>query len=137
MTKADRDGGKTHNSAVLFHFVEFDRREEAAAFVAALSRVLNSPRGDAYALTNVEVWIDDASTSGLALLLTDAALEAAEFAFSPVRVGGVISRDAASPGLRLVIKGGVTPAWGLADAEIQLSETTKGIQPTMRSESHE
>jgi hypothetical protein len=107
-----------------FHVVKFDRREEAAAFLAAVSRVLNSPRVDTPALQHVEVWADGASSPGMRLLLTDAALEAAESAFSPVPVGGVVSRQSAPPNSQLIIKGGVTPAWGLADAEIQLSEIT-------------
>ena len=61
----------------VFHVLNFDRREEAAAFVAALSRVLNSPRGDTLAFQNVEVWSEVASTKGVRLYLSDAALEAA------------------------------------------------------------
>ena len=51
-----------------FHVLEFDRREEAAAFLAA---------------------------------------------------------ESASRGHRLIIKGGETPAWGLAEAELQLSQAVR------------
>ena len=113
-----------------FHVLKFDRREEAAAFVAALSRVLNSPGADTYALQNVEVWADAASTQHVSLFLSDAALEAAESAFSPVRVSGTASKESASRADRLIIRGGVTPAWGLADAELQLSMRTKDTSST-------
>jgi hypothetical protein len=108
--------------ALQFHVVEFDRREEAAAFVAALSRVLNSPRGDTYAAQAVEVWADTGSRESIGLFLSDAALDAAESAFSPVRVGDSVSKESASRGSRLIIHGGVTAGWGIADAELQLSE---------------
>jgi hypothetical protein len=114
----------------MFHVLKFDRREEAAAFVAALSRVLNSPRADTLPLQNVQVWSDVASTKGVRLFLSDAALEAAESAFSPVRVDGSVGKESASRGHRLIIKGGVTPAWGLADAELQLSDTAKDTSNT-------
>jgi hypothetical protein len=121
--------------ALHFHVVEFDRREEAAAFVAALSRVLNSPRGDAYASRAVEVWVDTPSTASVRLFLSTAALDAAEAAFSPVRVGDSVSRESASRGHRLIIDGGVTPAWGLAEAESQLSDATKTAHD--KKENHE
>ena len=125
MPKANRSG-----EPLEFHVLKFDRREEAAAFVAALSRVLNSPHGDAYTLQNVEVWADTASTQHVSLFLSNAALEAAESAFSPVRVAGGVSRESASREHLLIIKGGVTPAWGLADAALQLSDTTKDTSST-------
>jgi hypothetical protein len=105
-----------------FHVLEFDRREEAAAFVAALSRVLNSPRGDIYAGELVEVWADTASKEGVTLFLSEAALRATDAAFSPVRVSRRVSAESASRGHRLIIKGVETPAWGLAEAELQLSQ---------------
>lgn len=39
-----------------FHVLEFDLRQEAAAFIAALSRFLYSPGAEAYDAEDVEVW---------------------------------------------------------------------------------
>ena len=129
MPKANREGARntryTSGDALQFHVVEFNQRNEAAAFVAALSRLLNSPRGGSYASRAVEVWADTASTEGVTLFLSDAALEAAESAFSPVRAGDKVSRESAARGHRLIIAGGVTAAWGVADAELQLADSTK------------
>jgi hypothetical protein len=119
-----------NRDALQFHVLKFDRHEEAAAFVAALSRVLNSPSGDIDELQNVEVWADTASVDGVRLFLSTCALRAAEAAFSPVRVSGNVSTESASRGNRLIIKGGVTPAWGLAEAEVELSDTTKDTSST-------
>jgi hypothetical protein len=43
---------------------------------------------------------------------------------------GNVSTESALRGHRLIIKGGVTPAWGLAEAEVELSDTTKDTSST-------
>jgi hypothetical protein len=130
MPKANRGGSKTDGDALQFHVLEFDRRDEAAAFVAALSRVLNSPQGDTYAAESVEVWADTGSTGRVRLFLSASALRAAEVAFPPVMVGDSVSSETASRGHRLIIRGGETPAWGIADAELQLSDNAKNTSST-------
>ncbi len=118
-----------------FQVVEFDRRQEAAAFVAALSRVLNSPRGDTYVPRAVEIWADTTSADSVRLFLSNAAVEVAESVFAPVRVGGTVNKESASRGHRLIIEGGVTPAWGLDEAEAQLSDATNEAHE--KKENHE
>jgi hypothetical protein len=113
---------KTSWDALQFHIVDFNRRDEAAAFVAALSRVLSSPRGDSYAASRVEVWADVASTDRIRLFLSDGAFAIADSAFSPVPVTGTATGDPGAHGHRLIIKGGETPAWGLAEANLRLSD---------------
>ena len=104
----------------LFHPLGFASTDEAAAFIAALSRALNSPeRGAAAKATgSVEVWIDRGpSQSAAVVYLSDAALDAAVAAFPPVPVLTAVSKDMLPAGCRQVIAGGQHPSWGIAEVQ--------------------
>ena len=68
----------------VFHSVEYGDAFEAAAFIAALSRVLASPAGERYlaAATPVEV-LANVSAHHVSVYLSDSAAEAASDAFPP------------------------------------------------------
>jgi hypothetical protein len=103
---------------ILFHPLRFDSTDEAAAFIAALSRALNSPHRVAAARTSgsVEVWIDRGpSQSAAVVYLSDAALDAAVAAFPPVPVQTAVSKDLLPAGCRQIIGGGQHPSWGIAE----------------------
>ncbi|MEO8908762.1 MAG: hypothetical protein ABI408_00850 [Gemmatimonadaceae bacterium] len=103
--------------------MEFSHHDAAAAFVAALSRFLDSPRGSDSAMPRsaVEVWArSPVGSETVRLFLSDKALEMAEAAFSPVPVTKVVSRGALPAESFLIIEGGVTPAWGVAEASAKL-----------------
>ena len=103
--------------------MEFPHHEEAAAFVAALSRFLNSPTGSAYSTrgTLVEVWAESSASGAVLLFLSKTALTAAESAFSPLRVERTVNRKALPAASVLVIEGGKTPSWGASDAANRLA----------------
>ena len=77
-------------AAKKFHVMEFVHHDEAAAFVAALSRFLNSPdapRGGKKK-SPIEVWArSPVASEGVVLFLSDAAQAAADKAFSPAPAG--------------------------------------------------
>jgi GNAT superfamily N-acetyltransferase len=103
-----------------FHVMEFGHHDEAAAFVAALSRLLQSPALSA-GHGAVEVWArSPVAAEGVLLFLSDDALEAASAGFSPVPVVRTVSREALPDESFLIIEGGVTPAWGAAQASARL-----------------
>jgi hypothetical protein len=112
-----------------FHVMEFVHHDEAAAFVAALSRFLNSPdaprarKSKAKAKSPIEVWArSPVASEGVVLFLSDAAQTAADKAFSPVPVGRTIKRASLPDESFLIIEGGVTPSWGAAEAAARLSK---------------
>jgi hypothetical protein len=101
--------------------MEFAHHDEAAAFVAALSRFLQSPKSAAPQST-AEVWArSPVRSETVKLYLNDGALEAARTAFSPVPVRNTVAGDALPDESFLIIEGGVTPAWGAAEASAKLS----------------
>jgi hypothetical protein len=107
-----------------FHVIEFAHHDEAAAFVAALSRFLHSPKhgGSGRRQSPVEVWArSPVASEGVLLFLSDTALKAAESAFAPVPVARTIKRESLPDECFLIIEGGVTPAWGAAEASKRLS----------------
>ncbi len=106
-----------------FHVMEFAHHDEAAAFVAALSRLLDSPKaGPAARRSPVEVWARSAvATEGVRLFLSDNALEIAKGSFSPVPIVRTIKRASLPDDSFLIIEGGVSPAWGVAEASTRLS----------------
>jgi len=108
-----------------FHVMEFVHHDEAAAFVAALSRFLNSPDAPrpGKRKSPIEVWArSPVASEGVLLFLSDAAQIAAEKAFSPVPMGRTIKRASLPDESFLIIEGGVTPAWGAAEASARLSQ---------------
>ena len=105
--------------------MEFAHHDEAAAFVAALSRFLVSPRGGGSGGQRpaVEVWArSPIASEGVLLFLSDAAQTAADKAFSPVPIGRTIKRASLPDECFLIIEAGVTPAWGAAEASARLSK---------------
>jgi len=108
-----------------FHVLEFDRTNEAAAFVAALSRFLNSPVGSTYLgyPDSVQVW-SHMSTAGsdkfVEVFLSPDALDAASAAFAPVLVSGRRRGSELPAGCALVIGGEHTPARGIEEVEYML-----------------
>jgi hypothetical protein len=107
-----------------YHLIEFARTVEAAAFIAALSRVLSSPAGAPWMRSSepVEVWSHRPDGSDtVEVYLSGPAVGAARAAFAPVPVSSIRRGDALPASCDLVIGGGRTPAWGLADAERRLS----------------
>ena len=111
----------SHDRAL--HVMEFAHHDEAAAFVAALSRFLNSPTGSPYSTPGslVEVWAESRGSGEVVLFLSKDALTAAESAFSPVRVERTVNRKALPAASFLVIEGGRTPSWGASDAAARLA----------------
>lgn len=116
-----------------FHVMEFVHHDEAAAFVAALSRFLNSPdapragkpkaKAKSKAKSPIEVWArSPVASEGVVLFLSDAAQSAADKAFAPVPIGRTIKRASLPDECFLIIEGGVTPAWGAAEASARLSQ---------------
>jgi hypothetical protein len=104
--------------------MEFAHHDEAAAFVAALSRFLVSPRGGGSGGRRpaVEVWArSPIASEGVLLFLNGTALDAAKDAFSPVPIARTIKRESLPDESFLIIEGGVTPAWGAAEASARLS----------------
>ena len=72
----------------------------------------------------IEVWArSPVASEGVLLFLSGTALAAAESAFSPVPVARTIKREALPDECFLIIEGGVTPAWGAAEASARLSPT--------------
>jgi hypothetical protein len=103
--------------------MEFAHHDEAAAFVAALSRFLDSPKASSAAAgrSDIEVWArSPVASEGVRLFLSDKALAAAERGFSPVPIVKKIKRESLPDESFLIIQGGVTPAWGAAEASAKL-----------------
>ena len=109
--------------------MEFAHHDEAAAFVAALSRLLDSPQAGPPPLpppsarpSAIEVWARSAVASeGVRLFLSDNALKIAKEAFSPVPIVRTIKRASLPDDSFLIIQGGVSSAWGVAEASTRLS----------------
>ena len=113
----------------MFHLIECERRVEAAAFIAALSRFLNSPRANAFVSPDdlVEVWsVPSVSGNAVTLYLTDAAHVAAELAFSPVPVTRVCAADEIPRDAIRVLDGRAHRAMGLDEAEQCLTSDQHG-----------
>lgn len=98
----------------------FERDLEAAAFVAALSRFLNSPAWEAGDpnLPLSEIWIDRNDPSGVAVYLNETTYRAAATAFGPFPPPdtGVLPASA-----EIILRGVQPPAWGREQAGRQLA----------------
>ena len=107
-----------------FHVLEFEHHDEAAAFVAALSRVLSSPSHPADDTEEVEVWArSPVHKESVKLFLSDGALETAQAAFAPVPAHKTVSRQALPDECFLIIGDNVS-AWGAAEASARLTQRT-------------
>jgi hypothetical protein len=106
-----------------FHTLDFEHHDQAAAFLAALSRFLYSPQGAVPQSSPVSprVWASaPASQEGAKLFLNDSALRAAEEAFPPVHTTKIIGEAALPSGSFLIIEAGRTPPLGAAQASAGL-----------------
>ncbi|HUO52384.1 MAG TPA: hypothetical protein VMT93_07695 [Gemmatimonadaceae bacterium] len=102
------------------HHLHFAHRGEAAAFVAALSRFLDSPRGAHYRTPPAlaEVWSHAPHAhGGVDLFLSADALAAATCAFAPVVAAGARRAGELPAPSTLLLGGERMPVWGLAEAE--------------------
>jgi hypothetical protein len=108
-----------------FHTLDFEHHDEAAAFLAALSRFLYSPQGAVPQSSPVSprVWASaPASEEGARLFLNDSALRAAE-AFSPIHTTKIVGEGSLPTGSFLIIEAGRTPPMGAAEASAGLKAT--------------
>jgi hypothetical protein len=116
----------------IFHVVIFTQPVEAAAFVAALSRFLNSPQ--AGPLDAVEVWHGlTERTDRVALYLSEEALRMANDALPTPPVAGTIRFDAIPANRTIVLKGGHTAAMGMVDAQDLLAARQRAVPLGMTS----
>ena len=89
-----------------YHVAHFDHTTDAAAFVAALERFLESPRGSSFTRDSdsLEVWIDSASTrAGVEVYLSDDALTATTAGVAAPKLAGTRRGDALAPDCALVL----------------------------------
>lgn len=110
-----------------FHLLRFDHNRKAAAFVAALSRFLNSPRGDEYMMqpNSAQVWSHSTTTSEpVEVYLSDGALQASKAAFAPPEVVDTRGGNELPDGCVFLIGGQQSPAWGLTEAKDHMSQST-------------
>lgn len=111
-----------------YHLIRFSGRTASAAFIAALSRFLDSPSGSDYMgpPEPAEVWIDvRAFIACVDVYLNGGALAAAQSSFAPVPVAGAVPGVLLADGSILLIGGGRSPAWGMAEAERRLEATLR------------
>lgn len=104
-----------------FHVLEFEHHDEAASFVAALSRFLGSPASTRAMGESPEVWArSPVHREAVKLFLNDRAFEAAESAFAPVPSHKTVSRQAL-PDECFLILGDNTSASGADEASARLT----------------
>ena len=112
----------TQKKSDSFHVLEFEHHDEAAAFVAALSRFLGSPASGGSGSESLEVWArSPVHRESVKLFLNDRALDAAQAAFSPVPSHKTVSRQALPDECFLII-GDNTKAWGADEASARLTQ---------------
>jgi len=105
-----------------FHVLEFDHHDEAAAFVAALSRSINSPGNAAVSKQALEVWArSPVRQESVKLYLNDLALTAAQVAFPPLPTHKTVSRQSLPDECFLIIGDG-TGSWGTEEASARLTQ---------------
>jgi hypothetical protein len=107
-----------------YHLIRFSGRTASAAFIAALSRFLDSPVGSDFMEPPepAEVWIDARSLRAwVDVYLSGSALAAARAAFAPVPVSGALPGVVLADGCVLLIGAGRSPSWGMAEAERRLA----------------
>jgi GNAT superfamily N-acetyltransferase len=104
-----------------FHVLEFEHHDEAAAFVAALSRFVSSPQHPSDSAESMEVWArSPTNRESVRLFLSDRALAAAEAVFSAVPSHKTVARQAL-PDESFLIIGDNTGAWGAEEASARLT----------------
>jgi hypothetical protein len=104
--------------------VRFAERVEAAAFIAALSRFLASPRGRGYTdqPDAVEVWVSvPALHERVEVYLSDAAVEAVIAGFMSIPIADARLGSALPTNCTRVLDDDHAPAWGLQEAQRHLN----------------
>lgn len=105
-----------------FHVLEFEHHDEAAAFVAALSRFVTSPAAAGAEKDALEVWArSPVHRESVKLFLNDRALDAAQAAFSPLPSHKTVSRQALPDECFLIIGDNIA-AWGADEASARLTQ---------------
>ena len=95
-----------------YHIARFDRTIDAAAFVAALTRYLDSPRsgGRRSAGDTIEVWSDAEHThTGFELYLSDDAVAATRESFAAPPLSGTRTGESLAADCALVVGMGAPP----------------------------
>ncbi len=113
-----------------FHVVRFAQMVDAAAFVAALSRFLNSPQvGPTDGLLDaVEVWHGTVERADcVSLFLSDEALRLANDAFPSVPVNATVPFEGLPANRTIIVKGGHTGAMGMVDAQDLLAARQRPV----------
>lgn len=111
-----------------YHRCGFPDRQQAAAFVAALSRFVRGPRGAPYrdATRGAIVWSRTRDDSdGVDLYLSDAALRATTDAFGEPAVLETVDRTALPAECALLFTS-TSPALGMEQADERLGGDTPG-----------
>lgn len=98
-----------------YHSITFESIAEGAAFVAALSRVFNSPRTNPNTAA-IEVW-SSFSAPRVHIYLSDAAKNAAARTFAPFPPTRACNRADFAPAARVILRSDHLPAWGSEEAE--------------------
>ena len=112
-----------------FHVVRFALPVDAAAFVAALSRFLNSPQAGPtdQTIDAVEVWHGSAERDCVSLFLSDEALRLANDAFDSVPVNATVPFEGLPANRTIIVKGGQTGAMGMVDAQDLLAARQRPV----------
>ncbi len=116
------------NEESLYPSVLFHSPEEAAAFVAALSRFLNSPRGRTHAMGTdpLEVWSSSPGADGrVEIYLTESARKAVAEGFVAPPVAGTRRGDRLPKECIYVLGGNEIPVWGVEDAARAMERPTR------------
>jgi hypothetical protein len=97
----------------------FDRVDEAAAYVAALSRFINYPQGEAYRHAGLKIWSGAKSDGAIGLFLSPLAVAATRAAFGTLPVS---ARSDVEPGPQstLVLDGAEVTPMGIDEALARL-----------------
>ena len=110
------------NKSDEFHVLEFDHHDEAAAFVAALSRFIHAPGSAGASANALEVWArSPVRQESVKLYLNDPALAAAQVAFAPVPTHKTVARQSL-PDESFLIIGDGTGSWGAEEASARLTQ---------------
>lgn len=109
------------HDALQIHCSSFGSRAEAAAFVAALSRLLAGPVYRSFA-TEALVWVAGGGKSGTwQIYLSDAAFRATVSGFGAPPNAKLVEISRVPSACELLYGAGAIPAWGAADADRRLA----------------
>ena len=104
------------------YLLHFEQQTEAAAFIAALSRFVNSPAWEAGDpnLAVLELWTDCLHPAGMAVYMNEVTYQAAATAFAPLPP---IYTRPLPDSAEIILRGVHPPAWGREQAERQLTSS--------------